>query len=109
VKYSPIILAFAGLLFVNGCHKESAAPPQSSSSATSASVPAGEGSAADETAKTLSRLTQVLRKYSAEHQRVPKSLNDLVAEGYISEMPPAPPGKAFTFDDKLQVTLSDKK
>lgn len=107
VKNASLVLAL--LFLAAGCHKETAGVPQPSTSPNSAASPAGDGAAADETTKTLSRLTQALRKYSAEHQRVPKSLNELVAEGYISEMPAAPPGKAFTFDDKLQVTLANKK
>jgi hypothetical protein len=106
VKYAHVI--FAVSVAMAGCSKStSQGPPVSAPNISSAS--AGANGAADETAKTVARLTQALRKYSAEHQRVPKSLNELVAEGYLSEMPAAPPGKAFTFDEQLRVTVTDRK
>lgn len=46
------------------------------------------------------RLTQTLRKFSAEHQRVPTSLQDLVAAGYLSEIPSAPSGKKWSINPK---------
>jgi hypothetical protein len=57
----------------------------------------------------LDQLTQVLRKYSVENRRVPKSLDEVVAAGYLKEMPPAPAGKKFTIEPKkLQVVLVDQ-
>jgi nitrous oxide reductase accessory protein NosL len=54
----------------------------------------------------LAQLTQVLRKYSFEHQRVPKSVGEMVAAGYLKDMPQAPPGKKFAIDAKtVQVVL----
>jgi hypothetical protein len=102
-------LFIAIAFLIAGCSKQSETAPPPAASKSAAPSAADQSPAQDETAKTVARLTQALRKYSAEHQRVPKSLNDLVAEGYISELPPAPPGKTFTFDDKLQVTLADKR
>jgi hypothetical protein len=107
VKWAAIIGGV--LVLCAGCGKEnSPAPVANGNSKAGATANADASAAQDETAKSVARLTQALRKYSAEHQRVPKSLNDLVAEGYINEMPPAPPGKAFTFDDKLRVSLTDR-
>jgi hypothetical protein len=48
----------------------------------------------------LEELTQALRKYSAERRRVPASLNELVAAGYIQNLPPPPAGQAFAIDAK---------
>ena len=54
----------------------------------------------------LAELTQALRKFSVEQRRVPASLNELVAAGYIQNLPQPPPGKAFGIDPKdLQVIL----
>jgi hypothetical protein len=54
----------------------------------------------------LAELTQALRKYSFEHQRLPKSLTDVIAAGYVKNMPQAPPGKKFEIDPKtIQVVL----
>jgi hypothetical protein len=51
-------------------------------------------------APVLAELTQNVRKYSAEQRRVPQSLNELVAAGYLKEVPAAPAGKAFFIDTK---------
>ena len=54
----------------------------------------------------LDMLTKVLRRFSVEHRRVPGSLNELVAAGYLAALPSAPPGKQFAIDGKqLQVVL----
>ena len=54
----------------------------------------------------LVELTQALRKYSFEHQRLPKTLSELVAAGYLKDTPQAPPGKKFAINEKtVQVVL----
>jgi hypothetical protein len=54
----------------------------------------------------LGDLTQTLRKFSAEKQRVPKSLQELVGGGYLKGIPPAPPGKKFAINEKrVEVVL----
>jgi len=54
----------------------------------------------------LGELTQALRKYSFEHQRLPKTFSEVVAAGYVKNMPQAPPGKRFEIDPKtVQVVL----
>jgi hypothetical protein len=64
-------------------------------------VPAGP-----DPAPMLAQLTQLLRRFSAEHRQVPKSLNDLVAAGYLTALPAAPAGKQFAIEPKhLQVVL----
>lgn len=55
--------------------------------------------------KTLDRLTQAVRKYAAEMRIAPKSLDELVAAGYLSEAPVAPPGKKYVIDQQLRVRL----
>ena len=58
---------------------------------------------------TLAQLTQVLRRFSAEHRRVPKSLSELTDAGYLSALPPAPSAKQFAIDAKhVQVVLQSK-
>jgi hypothetical protein len=39
---------------------------------------------------------------------VPKTLEELVAAGYLSQVPQPPPGKRFAIDKKLQVNLVDE-
>jgi len=64
-------------------------------------VPAGP-----DPAPMLAQLTQLLRRFSAEHRQVPKSLNELVAAGYLTALPAAPAGKQFAIEPKhLQVVL----
>ena len=59
-----------------------------------------------ELAAALNELTQVLRKYSAEKRRVPTSLDELVAAGYLKHVPQAPPGKKFAINgNRVEVTL----
>jgi hypothetical protein len=57
-------------------------------------------------APMLAQLTQVLRRFSAEQRQVPKSLNELVAAGYLTALPAAPAGKKFAIEPKrLEVVL----
>jgi hypothetical protein len=60
-----------------------------------------------QTAALLAELTQAVRKYSAETRRVPKSLDDLVSQGYLTKVPLAPPGKRFAIDKTLHVYLAN--
>ena len=105
-----LLVAVSVLLFA-GC-KKSADPqatpitspqpietPASSSPATAAPPKTSEQAEAT-LAASLAQLTQVLRKYSAEKQQVPKSLQELVTSGYITELPVAPPGKKFAINEK---------
>lgn len=66
-----------------------AAPPQPSS-----------------TAMDLDALTQAVRRYSAEKRRVPSSLNEVVAAGYVKILPPPPPGMRYAIHPtRLEVQL----
>jgi len=54
----------------------------------------------------LANLTQAVRKFSFEQRRMPKSLQEVIAAGYVSPVPQAPPGKKFVLDPKtVQVVL----
>jgi hypothetical protein len=58
---------------------------------------------------TLAQLTQVLRRFGAENRRVPQSLNEVVAAGYLAALPAVPAGKEFAIDAKrMQVVLANK-
>jgi nitrous oxide reductase accessory protein NosL len=57
----------------------------------------------------LGELTQALRKYSFEHQRLPKTISEVVAAGYVKNIPQAPHGKKFVIDAKtVQVVLANQ-
>jgi hypothetical protein len=87
-------------LLLAGCGKKASPPPTSNAAQNSTAAPAdGDVSA------TLTRLTQAVRKYAAENRRAPKSISEVVAAGYLQEMPAAPPGKQFVIDNQLRVTL----
>ena len=105
--------ACCALLFFGGCGKRSAQTEPASDAARSAR--ASSSSRANESpapapaemdySKTLDRLTQAVRKYAAETRSAPKSLDELVAAGYLPESPVAPPGKKYAIDDQLRVRL----
>jgi len=96
-----------------------AAPPTEASGANSEpATAAGNSTAASpvpqrtadldakQLAIVLDELTQAVRKYSFERQRLPKTFNEVVAAGYVKSVPPAPPGKRFEIDPKtVQVVL----
>lgn len=85
---------------------QSAAVTRESSQSTSP-LPVAAGSS--ELSATLSALTQAVRKYSAEKQRLPLSLDEVLAAGYVKNMPNAPPGKKFVFNPKrVEVILIDQ-
>ena len=57
-------------------------------------------------ATVLNELTQAVRKFGVEQRRVPKSLEEVAARGYLSSVPSAPAGKKFVIDKNLQVRLT---
>ena len=97
-------------LLIIGCSKESEqrgaveAPPP----AVATESPGAAASDAHQIATTLAELTQAVRKYGAEKQKAPKDLNELVAAGYLASIPPAPAGKKYAIDQRMQVYLADQ-
>ena len=71
-------------------------------------VPVAVAEGADASAQ-LAQLTQVLRRFGVEKRRVPQSLGEIVAAGYLTALPAAPAGKQFAIDGKrMQVVLANK-
>jgi competence protein ComGC len=64
--------------------------------------------AEEEIARVLGELTQWVRKYSVEQRQPPASLDDLLAKGYLKEVPAAPAGKRFVITKNLQVELANR-
>jgi hypothetical protein len=96
-------IGIAVVLIALGCGQQPATPPAPIATPPPPSEDAAP--AADHTA-TLAELTQALRKYSAEKQRVPDNLSELVTGGYLKQLPAAPPGQTFAIDKKqVQVVL----
>lgn len=97
-----LLLICAVVWLCNGCGKNS--PPQSTLSGATNSAAAVTPEA--DLTGVLAELTQALRKFSVEKQKVPASLDELVAAGYLNGLPPAPAGKSFAIDSKnVQVIL----
>jgi hypothetical protein len=108
MKYFFTIVVF----LLAACSKKSASTPdQPAASITQVSVPSKSSDAPAlapnevDYSKILDRLTQAVRKYAAETRAEPKSLNDLVTAGYLSELPEAPAGKKYVIDGNLRVQL----
>ena len=77
--------------------------PSVENSGTNLSAPEGDTA---QIAAVLAELTQAVRRYAADHQRVPQSFDELVQAGYLTRVPQAPSGKKFAIDKKLQVYLT---
>ncbi len=97
------MLRFSGLplvvcLLTMACGRQSPAPQPEVTAATNES-PAAVVAEPDVTS-VLAELTQALRRFSAEKQQVPVSLDALVSAGYIRNLPQPPAGKAFVVDQK---------
>jgi len=86
-----------------GCGRTSSSGPTTPESGSPAA-------ATDEAQLTaaLAELTQVVRRYAAEQRRAPKTLEELVTAGYLSQVPTPPPGKQFAINSKLEVYLTKK-
>ena len=107
-----ILLPVLALLVVTGCRKSDAPTPATSPEVRTTPKPAATETAAVTEADlsgVLAGLTQAVRKYAFEKQRMPKNLEELVAAGYLSTMPTAPAGKKFAIDEKkVQVVLTGR-
>ena len=73
--------------------------PAEAATATAQSVVA-PGSVGGNPTADLDALTQALRKYSIEHRSVPRTFAEMIAAGYVKNLPAAPPGKKFEIDPK---------
>ena len=90
-----------------GCGKQpssSAPAPKPASQVQPLAPPAVD---AAQVSAMLSELTQAVRKFGAEQRRVPKTLEEVAAGGYLTRIPAAPSGKKFAIDKNLQVYLAN--
>jgi len=102
-----VCLAFvAGVLIFAGCSKKASVQAAPAAAKDSTAAPA---EAQPDVDATLSQLTQALRKYSFEHERVPASVGELFTTGNAGSMPAAPAGKKFVIEPKtLKVVLANQ-
>src|SRR5690349_17840181 len=89
-------VAVSLLGFGFGMRSEAPAPAASATTSEASSETVIEA----DLSGVLAELTQALRKFSAEKQQVPTSLDALVAAGYLQNLPQAPAGKVFAIDAK---------
>ena len=117
----PRLLMACLLTTLVGCGQQKSAPPTPVQPSADGAVSEREPSvarpevdtaarAADEAqiAAVLNELTQAVRKCAVEQRRAPKNLEDLVANGYLSSVPPAPAGKKYAIDKNLKVYLANR-
>jgi len=97
LRFLPAFFLACFLAFLIGCGKQKTPSP-----------PGAEAvSTVDQVSTVLTELTQLVRKYSVEQRKAPKSLDELVAKGYLDSVPQAPNGKRFAINKDLQVYLSE--
>ena len=110
----PIVGAAAFGILVSGCSKkqEVAVTPAATSEATSQTVapPAtapraaapvvnpAETRVASEVNFQVKDLELQVDAYQKIYKRKPESLEQMVREGFLSSLPPAPPGKRYSLD-----------
>ena len=88
-----------------GCGKHPASSPVTTKPQSDAVAVAADEA---QIAAVLMELTQAVRKCAVEQRRAPKNLEELVANGYLSRVPPAPAGKKYAIDKNLQVYLANQ-
>lgn len=108
MKEACAVILLAGLTLA-GCGKKepaaSAPPPQRSAApAQPLSAPADYLGAVSKGQKSaiktidLASLGQAIKLFEVEEGRLPKDLNELVAEKYLPGLPAPPPGTKFVYD-----------
>ena len=118
---SPRLLIACLLVTLMGCGKQPASSPSGAQPKTDGAVPnvglspaksqvdaAAIASDRAQIAAVLNELTQAVRKCAVEQRRAPKNLEELVAGGYLSRIPPAPAGKKYMINKNLQVYLANQ-
>lgn len=101
--FAPVLVALGVMTLGAGCgRKPSNDAPDSQPSAEAPGVANPNSPAMDQ---ILAELTQAVRKYAMEKQTVPRSLDELVAAGYLRGIPAVPTGKTFGISKDLKVYL----
>jgi hypothetical protein len=96
----------AFFFFLCGCGEEKPSKAAAPSSGNPLTAPAdyldAVGKAQKSANKTLGGvgLDQAVKTFYTEHGRLPKDLNELVSQGTLKELPPAPRGMKFDYDAK---------
>jgi hypothetical protein len=97
-------LAAACLCFFVGCSDDKTAKADKPSSGNPLTAPAdyveAAGKAQNSARKNLGALglDQAIKSFHTEKGRLPKDLNELVSEGTLQAIPPAPRGMKYDYD-----------
>ena len=103
-----LLFAVACLCFFSGC-KEGKKSSAGSSSGNPIAAPAdyveGLGKQQKSAQSTLSTvgIDQAIQRFNVEQGRLPKDLDELVAKGAITQIPPPPRGMKYDYDSKTGV------
>lgn len=115
-------LLCVGLMIATGCRKRREAakpvepatpipaapvqPDASSAVPTPAPPPAGTPQvAASVNVQHFNQMSEALLKFRRDKNRAPQDWQELMATGYLKQLPTAPPGKRYVFDRSLNVRI----
>jgi hypothetical protein len=107
-KAVPFLFAVACLCFFSGC-KEGEKSSAGGSTGNPLTAPAdyvGElGKQQKSAQSTLSKvgIDQAIQRFHVDQGRLPKDLDELVAKGAMTQIPPAPRGMKYDYDSKTGV------
>jgi hypothetical protein len=107
-KAFTFLFAAACLCFFGGC-KEGEKSSAGSSSGNPVTAPAdyvgGLGKQQKSAQSTLSTIgiDQAIQRFQVDQGRLPKDLDELVAKGAMTQIPPAPRGMKYDYDSKTGV------
>ena len=104
----PFLFAAACLCFFSGC-KEDAKSSKGDSSGNPITAPAdyvgalGKQKKSAETTLITVGIDQAIQRFQVDQGRLPKDLDELVAKGAITQIPPPPRGMRYDYDSKTGV------
>ena len=89
-----------------GSSRTTPTQPSAAAAPTTAAAPVPVNANTANSEAALAALTQAVRKFGFEKRRLPNSVQEVIAAGYVSPIPQPPPGKKFVLDKKnVQVVL----
>ena len=108
-KAFTFLFAAACLCFFAGCGEKKPSSDSGTSSGNPLTAPADYVNALDKAQKSATKtlgtvgLDQALKTFYTEQGRFPTNLNELVAKGTLTQLPPAPRGMKYDYDSKSGV------
>jgi hypothetical protein len=93
IRFMMMAAAAGCVVLTPGCKKEEA------------NVPEPIPGVSAEAQATLTELTTAARKYAHEKNKIPATLDEVVAAGYLKSIPAPPAGKRFVLDSRRVVVV----